>query len=325
MSVRVIGQRARVVDADGGFTIDELAGNVATGEDTLSIALVHAPAGTAEPWLTLHYDEWICVLEGRAVFSRDDGLPDVVAMSGQTVKISKGTRFRPSFTEDTKYIPVCLPAFTPARCVREDEEGASAVAKRLAELHGNGADAKASEEESAKCGVQQQDEEEEEGKKKQKKQETQKKGGEEKEEKEKEQQDVRGAETLYHMTTAAEWEDAKKFGCYYPKTFEEDGFYTHATSVPSRLVETANHFYKETAGDWVCLEFARSALRRFGVHVKDEHALPVGKQEVDPSWVSKGWVCPHVIGGIPAAVVTSVRPMARGGADGKTFLGVEGL
>ena len=75
----------------------------------------------------------------------------------------------------------------------------------------------------------------------------------------------------------------------------------------------------------MCLEFARSALRRSGVRVKDERALPVGKQAVDPTWVAKEWVCPHVIGGIPAVVVTAVRPMARGGADGKTFLGVEGL
>ena len=31
---------------------------------------------------------------------------------------------------------------------------------------------------------------------------------------------------------------------YYPKTFEVDGLYTHATGVPSRLIETANHFYQ---------------------------------------------------------------------------------
>ena len=31
---------------------------------------------------------------------------------------------------------------------------------------------------------------------------------------------------------------------YFPKTFEVDGLYTHATGVPSRLIETANHFYQ---------------------------------------------------------------------------------
>ena len=50
---------------------------------------------------------------------------------------------------------------------------------------------------------------------------------------------------LYHMTTKAEWEKAKADNhAYYPKTFEADGHYTHATGVPSRLIETANHFYQ---------------------------------------------------------------------------------
>eukprot|EP00971_Amphidinium_carterae_P150671 2987117-Amphidinium_carterae.2 len=60
---RIVGKSSRVVDADG-FKIDELAGNVATQSDRLSVAFVKANAGTAEPWLTLHYDEWICVLKG---------------------------------------------------------------------------------------------------------------------------------------------------------------------------------------------------------------------------------------------------------------------
>ena len=64
---------------------DELAGNIASKSDRISIAFVKASAGTAgavalhgewlntmrlrtlaEPWLTLHYDEWICVMKARA-------------------------------------------------------------------------------------------------------------------------------------------------------------------------------------------------------------------------------------------------------------------
>ena len=62
--ISIVGKSTRVVEAPG-LTIDELAGNVASNEDTISIALVNADAGTAEPWLTLDYDEWICVLEGQ--------------------------------------------------------------------------------------------------------------------------------------------------------------------------------------------------------------------------------------------------------------------
>ena len=130
--ITICGKSTRVVDADG-FTIDELAGNVASNDDTISIALVNAPKGTSEPWLTLHYDEWICVLEGHMVFSLE-GLPDVEARGGQTIKINSGTRFKPSFpTADTRYVPVCLPAFTPERCIRE--EGKRDVASHLSELH----------------------------------------------------------------------------------------------------------------------------------------------------------------------------------------------
>ena len=130
----VVGGSVAVVEADG-FHIDELAGNVATKEDTLSIAFVSARAGASEPWLTLHYDEWIAVRTGSIAIEQE-GLANVTVRAGQTVKISKGTRFRPSFPEDTTYIPVCIPAFSPSRCIREDvtEEGKD-VALNLKKLH----------------------------------------------------------------------------------------------------------------------------------------------------------------------------------------------
>ena len=40
----IVGKSTRVVDADG-LTIDELAGNVASSSDRLSVALVSAAAG----------------------------------------------------------------------------------------------------------------------------------------------------------------------------------------------------------------------------------------------------------------------------------------
>ena len=72
------GKSERVVDADG-FTIDELAGNVSTKSDRISIACVSAAAGTKEPWLTLHYDEWICVRKGLVRLTTEEGSVDVKA------------------------------------------------------------------------------------------------------------------------------------------------------------------------------------------------------------------------------------------------------
>ena len=44
---------------------------------------------------------------------------------------------RPSFLEDSVYVPVCLPAFRPDRCVREDGEDQEgrAIAENLKKLH----------------------------------------------------------------------------------------------------------------------------------------------------------------------------------------------
>ena len=55
---------------------------------------IRAKKGTAEPFLTLGYDEWICVLEGKILFEQGDEKPDVTANAGQTVFIKEGTRFR---------------------------------------------------------------------------------------------------------------------------------------------------------------------------------------------------------------------------------------
>eukprot|EP00434_Breviolum_minutum_P034953 symbB.v1.2.030936.t1/scaffold3538.1/size88992/2 len=94
----------RVVDT-GLLSIDELAGNVATKDDRISIALVKVSEPTSEPWLTLHYDEWMCVLKGRMVLLHGEKTVEVLA--GQTVFIAKGERFRPTFPEGgTEYIPV---------------------------------------------------------------------------------------------------------------------------------------------------------------------------------------------------------------------------
>jgi len=268
---RIIGNSTRVVEVDG-FSIDELAGNVATKSDTLSIAHCQINQPTAEPWLTLHYDEWICVLKGRMLLNHEGGVLEVKA--GQTVFVSKGERFRPEFPEaGTEYIPVCLPAFRPDRCIREDDPDGP-VSKKLKQLHGNGAD--------AKCKP--------------------------------------NAEVLYHMCQKKIWEEAKAAeSAYYPPTFEQDGF-THATSVATRLLTVANHFYTDSEGDWVCLVFRVSTLKKMGIIVKEEEAMPVGEKDVGNDW--EDWVCPHVYGGIPPAAVEKELPIIR---DGPKFLSIEGV
>jgi uncharacterized protein (DUF952 family)/quercetin dioxygenase-like cupin family protein len=281
--VSIVGSTKRVVDA-GTFSIDELAGNVATNSDRISIAYVKAAAGTSEPWLTLDYDEWMCVLKGKVKFEVSDSDP-IFACAGSTVFVERGTRFKPSFEEDSEYVPVCLPAFRPDRCKREDTtDDGEAIASKLQKLHSGGYG------EAAVCRA---------------------------------SGDDSKPEVLYHMTTKTEWEAAKAEGVYYPKSYEKDGHYTHATGVPSRLITTLNHFYQDVPGDWICLVFTRSALRKCGIHVRDEEAMPVGDKPVGKDWGA--WICPHVIGGLPTHIVTQEYPISRDTSRTPQFIAIEGL
>jgi len=279
---KIIGKSTRVVETDC-FGIDELVGNVASNEDTLSVARVIVNSPTSEPWLNLDYDEWICVLKVKIEMHYGDDQVLLVE-AGQTCFVAKGERFRPVFpVGETEYIPICLPAFKPSRCVRE-EEGDSTVAAKLAELHSNGKSPEATTTTTTD-----------------------------------------DAETLYHMCEKALWEKAIADGeAYYPPTFEADNYFTHATAVPLRLMETANHFYTASVGEWICIELSNAAMKKAGVVTRFEEPKPVGDQPVDDKWSE--WRCPHIFGGIPAAaagVVTKTYPMKRDEAG--TFLAIEGL
>lgn len=279
---KIVGKSARVVDHEG-ITIDECAGNVATKDDTISIARVRVESPTAEPWLTLHYDEWICVTRGYVELHSDAGV--ITVRAGETAFIGKGERFRPVFpVGDTEYVPVCLPAFRPDRCIRE-ENADSEVSVKLRTLHAPKAPS---------CEASR-------------------------------DQDHAATEVIYHMCQKELYEEAVAAGAaYFPPTFEADGMFTHATAVPERLIETANHFYTSTEGDWICLELSRSTLLKLGIRTKFEEAMPVGTTGTPDN--SQNWMCPHIYGGIPTGVpgvVTKVYDMKRD-SEG-TFLSIIGV
>lgn len=283
---KLVGKSTTVVETDA-FRIDELVGNVASNEDTLSIARVVVSAPTSEPWLTLEYDEWLCILKGRCELHYGEGQV-LHVKAGESCFVAKGERFRPVFPEgDTEYIPVCFPAFKPERCHRE-EEGVSAVANRLSELHFNGVAPTA----AAGCLASPTKDD---------------------------------AETLYHMCEKTVWNKAVESGkAYFPPTFEADGSFTHATAVPMRLIETANHFYTDSSDEWICLQLSNAALKSLGIVTRFEQAKPVGDTSVGSTW--NDWACPHIYGGIPGhvdGVVTKVYAMKRN-KEG-TFVSIEGL
>ena len=73
---------------------------------------------------------------------------------------------------------------------------------------------------------------------------------------------------------------SRTFEAYFPPTFEKDGF-THATAVPSRLLDVANHFYQDVPGEWMCLRFRRSALLRLDLWQRSDFKTSTVKQSND--------------------------------------------
>lgn len=239
---KLVGKSVQVVDHNG-ITINECVGNVATSDDTISIAIVRVDSPTSEPWLTLHYDEWMCVTKGFMELHSDSGV--LTVKEGETAFIGKGERFQPVFPEaGTEYIPVCLPAFRPDRCIREENDD-SEVSAKLQSLHQKKASS------SVVAGDQDHSSVEVLYHMCQKK--------------------------LYEEALAAG-------AAYFPPTFEVDGMFTHATAVPERLITTANHFYTGTEGDWICLEVSRSALLKLGIRTRFEEAMPVGSSATSDKW-----------------------------------------
>jgi len=283
---RIVGKATRVVEV-GGLAIDELAGNVASHDDTLSIARVIVSEPTSEPWLTLDYDEWICVLKGIVEMHSGDGSV-LKVKEGETCFVEKGERFRPVFPEGgTEYIPVCLPAFKPERCKRE-EDGFSEVSGKLRQLHSNENTAPPTSCTPADAST----------------------------------DDI---DKLYHMCQKLLWDEALESKlAYFPPTFEKDGYFTHATAVPERLIDTANHFYTSVEGEWICVELSNAALKKLGISTRFEEPMPVGDMRVGEKWTD--WRCPHIFGGIPSSVpgiVTNVFPMKRD--EQGNFLSIEKL
>jgi Protein of unknown function (DUF952) len=297
---KIVGRSLCVVE-HGGLCIDELVGNAATKEDAMSIARVTITEPSAEPWLTVAFDEWMCVLRGRVEIHHgergddDDNVKILVVHEGETCQVSCGERFKPVFpVADTEYIVTCLPAFSPDRCVRENTGVSdSEIAQRLRILHNEKhvvgvVSLKADDADDDKAVAQD--------------------------------------DKIYHMCQKSVWDKTLvSRSAYFPPTFAQDGYFTHATADAARLVTTANHYYTSSTGDWICLELSIQALKLVGIVTRFEGAAPVGDTATDQT-ASGDILWPHIYGGIPAhlpGIVTRTFPMKRDNSG--TFVAIEGI
>lgn len=118
------------------LNICEYFGNVSSQTPDLSACLVQITGPCEEPYQIAEFDEWVLVTSGLFVVNHGDG-QTTVAKAGEGMFIKGGMRVKISWPGPCQYIPICMPAFSPAICHREgegEEKDAEAL-KRLSELH----------------------------------------------------------------------------------------------------------------------------------------------------------------------------------------------
>ena len=105
----------KVVTAAGNKPkrIEEFAGRVSSGHDSVSVARMVSPGGWEEPAQVPEFEEITVVLRGTVQVESDDGLLEV--HSGQAIIARAGQRVRYGTPgeDGAEYIAVCLPAFSP--------------------------------------------------------------------------------------------------------------------------------------------------------------------------------------------------------------------
>jgi quercetin dioxygenase-like cupin family protein len=116
---RLIAQPTRI-EAAGNKPklIDEFAGRVNNGEERVSLALMHSPAGWIEPGQRPEFDEYTLVLEGAMRVEHEGG--ELLVPAGQAVLCAAGEWVRYSTPEGARYVAVCLPAFSPDTVHRDE-------------------------------------------------------------------------------------------------------------------------------------------------------------------------------------------------------------
>ncbi|HZJ07633.1 MAG TPA: hypothetical protein VFD59_19550 [Nocardioidaceae bacterium] len=114
------------IPVPGGKIIDEYVGRVTTGTESVSVAHMVAPGGWSEPAQAPSFDEVTVVLRGVVrvdLISPEGGVSTMDVPAGQAVITRAGERVRYSTgADETEYVAVCLPAFSPETVNRDGEQ-----------------------------------------------------------------------------------------------------------------------------------------------------------------------------------------------------------
>jgi mannose-6-phosphate isomerase-like protein (cupin superfamily) len=100
--------------------IEEYAGRVNSGHDTVSVARMQSPAGWAEPGQRPQFEEITVVLRGTLRVEHSGGIIDVTAGKAVVTEPGEWVRYSTPLEGGAEYIAVCMPAFSPMLVHRDE-------------------------------------------------------------------------------------------------------------------------------------------------------------------------------------------------------------
>jgi hypothetical protein len=99
--------------------IEEYAGRVNSGHDSVSVARMVSPEGWAEPGQRPEFEEITLVLKGLLRVEHEAGVLDVRAGQGVVTRPGEWIRYSTPEPGGAEYVAVCLPAFSPQTVHRD--------------------------------------------------------------------------------------------------------------------------------------------------------------------------------------------------------------
>lgn len=93
--------------------IEEYAGRVRTGHESVSVARMRSPAGWVEPGQRPQFEEITVVLCGMLRVEHEGGTLEVRAGQAVITRPGEWVRYSTPDPEGAEYVAVCVPAFSP--------------------------------------------------------------------------------------------------------------------------------------------------------------------------------------------------------------------
>lgn len=112
-----------IVEAAGNKPkrIEEYAGRVNSGHESVSVARMKSPGGWQEPGQRPEFEELTVVLSGMLRVEHERGSLDVRAGQAVVAEPGEWVRYSTPEAEGAEYVAVCLPAFSPDTVHRDEE------------------------------------------------------------------------------------------------------------------------------------------------------------------------------------------------------------